>query len=257
SVDFQGSFKSGVVARLSGAARRVGFDRPHCREWSHVFANVRICLKEDRIHRVERAARLACAAGAADGPLEASLALSAAERSAGRGLVERLVARRPSVSLAPFSSPRQSWKRYPLECWAEVARGLAEGGAGVVVLGGPGEEEASREVCQRAGAGAAPSGPIGLRELASLIAATDLFVGGDTGPMHIAWSCGVPVIAVYGPTDPVINAPFGPGHVILAPEAPTGRHDADPFPGISPDSILSTARRRLGELRTGFAEIPK
>ncbi len=254
SIDFQGNFKSGVVARLSGASVRVGYERAQSREWSHVFANVRFVLDEPRVSRVMRAAALARAAGADDGPLEASLALSPGERAEGRERLGRLVARRPVVSLAPFSSARQSWKRYPLDGWAEVSSGLARDGAGVLVLCGPGEEDEARALCRRAGDGVVSSGPIGLRPLAALIAATDLFVGGDTGPMHIAWSCGVPCIAVYGPTDPVINAPFGRGHVVLAPDRPTGRHDLDRFPGIGHGTILSTARRRLRELRAGSAE---
>ena len=50
-----------------------------------------------------------------------------------------------------------------------------------------------------------------LRQLAALLERTDLFVGGDTGPMHLAWAAGSKVLGLFGATDPVINAPYDPG----------------------------------------------
>jgi ADP-heptose:LPS heptosyltransferase len=245
SIDFQASFKSGLVARASGAPIRVGFDASDARELSHLFANVRLRLADARISRVERAGRLVLAAGARSGELEARPPHSVPELEQGRVALERLTSRRPLVSLAPFSSRRQSWKRYPLESWAEVASSLAGDGAGVLLLGGPAEQQEMARIAGLAGAGVVPCGAVGLREMAAMIAATDLFVGGDTGPMHMAWLMGIGVVAVYGPTDPVVNAPFGQGHVVLAPRDLTGRADAERFPGITPARIVDAVRERL------------
>ncbi|MBP7146143.1 MAG: glycosyltransferase family 9 protein [Acidobacteria bacterium] len=245
SLDFQASFKSGLVAWWSGAATRAGFDRAAGREASHLFANLRVPLPDPRVHRVERALALARAAGARPGPVEADLALLPAEVESGRALVAAHAGGRTAVALSPFSSRRQAWKRYPLERWAEVARGLAGSGCHVLVLGGPGEEVDARELCARAGAGACAATDLGLRELAAVLGAVDLAVSGDTGPMHLASAAGTPVVAIYGPTDPVLNAPYGAGHVVLAPARPTGRGDADRFPGITPELIVRRALERL------------
>lgn len=256
ALDFQSSAKSGLVAWLSRARVRVGFDRGFDREASHLFATHRVRLDQARVHRVERAVALARAAGADDGPRETDLALTAAERAAGRAAVRALAesrrapspadaARGAAIALAPFSSARQPWKRYPLERWADVARGLSTAGHAILVLAGPGEQDDARRLCAAAGPGAHVADPGGLRALAAFVAACDLFVGGDTGPMHIAWATGVPVVAVYGPTDPVLNAPFGAGHCILAPERPTRRDDADRFPHLSPARIVSCALEHL------------
>lgn len=246
ALDFQSSFKSGLTAWLSRAPVRAGFDRPFDREGSHLFANWRISLAEARIHRVDRAVALARAVGANPAPLRADLALSAEELRKGTAQVAELVGARRAVALAPFTSRLQAWKRFPLARWAEVAQALAQAGHAVLVLAGPGEEEEARQLAAAAGPGVIPVEGLTLRELAALIASTDLFVGGDTGPMHIAWAVGVPVVAVYGPTDPVLNAPFGTGHTILAPAARSRRSDPDKFPGITAHTILAPALERLG-----------
>jgi lipopolysaccharide heptosyltransferase I len=247
SVDFQSSFKSGLVAWMAGAPRRVGFDRADAREASHLFATERTRLPRPRISRVERAAHLARAAGAAGGPLVVDLALGETERKRGRERVRRLAGGRPAIALAPFSSRRQAWKRYPLDRWAAIAGGLAAAGACVLVLHGPGDEAAeAAALCSAAGRGVSPLGGGGLRDLAADVAAADLLVGGDTGPMHLAWASGVPVVALYGPTDPVLNAPYGPGHVVLAPPERTDRHARDRFPGLTPGLVVERALARLG-----------
>jgi lipopolysaccharide heptosyltransferase I len=248
AIDFQGSLKSALLMRLSGAARRVGFDRADTREQAHWFANQRVRLPASSRHRVERAVFLARAAGAADGPRVADLALSGAERAQAASRALAIADNRPLIALAPWSSRRQSWKRYPTERWVEVARRLVACGASIVVLSGPGEERQTEQFCREAGSGVVSSGPLPLRELAALIGACRLYVGGDTGPMHLAWAAGVPVVAVYGPTDPALNAPYGPGHIVLASDSCTARDAADRFPGITPDRIVAAAQSRLSEL---------
>ena len=250
TLDFQSSFKSGLVMWLSRAPRRYGFDRPFDREHSHLFANRRVRPRSPRSHRVDRAVDLALAAGARPGPLVADLALSARELEEGRRLFTALSPRPTTVALAPFSSRRQSWKRYPLEAWAEVVRLLVDGGVGVVVLGGPGEREEAEELGRAAPGGTALSTDLPLRRLSSLIAAAPVLVGGDTGPMHLAWAVGSRVVAIYGPTDPALNAPFGKGHRVLAPSEPSRRDDSDRFPGVTPDRIAQETRELLETLPT-------
>lgn len=239
--DFQSSLKSALVARASRAPVRFGFGAGFSREGAHLFVTHRVTPSEPRQHRVLRALTLVEAAGVAPGPVEANLALREDERRVARERLQAIAGTRPRIALGPFSSRRQAWKRYPLASWAEIARGLALGGAHVFVLGGPGEETEMADLCSRAGPFVDPSGAGGLRDLAATIAACDLFVGGDTGPMHLAWASGVPVVALYGPTDPALNAPWGDGHRILAPPVPTARQAPDRFPGITPDSVVRAA----------------
>jgi ADP-heptose:LPS heptosyltransferase len=245
ALDFQSSFKSGLVAWTSRAAVRYGFDAPQDREGSHRFATHRVLLPEPRISRVLRAAALARAAGAEEGPLVADLALSREDHATAQAERTRLPNGVRLVAIAPFSSQRQAWKRYPAERWSAIAAGLAAHGHAVAVIGGPAEQDEARALAAAAGSRVAPAAPLPLKPLAALLGACDLVIAGDTGPMHLAWAAGAPVIALYGPTDPVLNAPWGEGHVLLAPAQPTARHDPDKFPGIGPGLVLDQALARL------------
>jgi ADP-heptose:LPS heptosyltransferase len=244
SLDFQGSLKSGLVSRLSGAPVRVGFAPGLVRERSHLFSNVHVPLDPPRVHRVERAAALARACGATDGELEIDLGLREAELEAGRARARELVGEDPPVLVAPFSSSRQSWKRFPADRWCRIVQGLQDDGWRTVIVHGPGREEADAwELADRCGG--VPCGPASIRQLAALIAAGRLMVAGDTGPMHMAWAVGLPVVAIYGPTDPVLNAPFGTRHAIVAPPSPAARDADDRYPGIGPEQVLDAARSLL------------
>ena len=88
--------------------------------------------------------------------------------------------------------------------------------ATVILTWGADEKEAVEKIAammKRAPVIACKTGS--LNELAELIKLCDLYIGGDTAPMHIAAFSNVPVIAIFGPTDPLINAPFGNKHMII------------------------------------------
>jgi heptosyltransferase-1 len=67
--------------------------------------------------------------------------------------------------------------------------------------------------------------------LVALTRRASLFIGGDTGPLHLAAALQVPVVAIFGPTDPARNGPFGAKSIVLR----------------SPDSVTSHARRPEAE----------
>lgn len=245
ALDFQGCFKSGLTAWLSRAPVRVSFGRSWVRERSEIFATHRATLPDESRHRVERALTLARAAGATTGEPRVDLALSPQERARGRRAFAQLSGGRDCIAIAPFSSGRQSWKRYPLDRWCEVARELARASKTVLVLAGPGEEVEARELARRAGSGVRTAEAFPLRTLAALLEECSVLIGGDTGPMHMAWGVGTSVVAIYGPTDPVLNSPWGEGHATVMPARRTGRTDMDRFPGVTPARIVEAALERV------------
>jgi len=95
-------------------------------------------------------------------------------------------------------------KRWLPERFAELAGALAERGASVLLVGGPGERDLAREVRMLA-----PhpellknlAGETSLAELVALLAAVDLLVANDSGPMHLAGAVGTPVVALFGSTN--------------------------------------------------------
>ena len=70
-----------------------------------------------------------------------------------------------------------------------------------------------------------------------------LFIGGDTGPLHLAAAVGTPIVGIYGPTDPVRNGPFAADDIALSNRGPINhtRRGANPayLPGISVESVVA------------------
>jgi ADP-heptose:LPS heptosyltransferase len=91
--------------------------------------------------------------------------------------------------------------------------------------------------------------PSTLLQYVALARRARLFVGGDTGPLHLAAAVGTPIVAIYGPTDPLRNGPFSPSDIVLAIRGPINYTRRAPKPsyisGISAESVLAAIRERL------------
>lgn len=108
-------------------------------------------------------------------------------------------------------------KRWLPERFAETADRLAgQSGATVLIVGARGEETLARAIAEKIQARTVVlSGQTSVRELMAAVKRCAVFVTNDTGPMHIAAAFGVPVVAVFGPTDWRTTAPFGTGHALV------------------------------------------
>jgi ADP-heptose:LPS heptosyltransferase len=160
AIDFQGCLKSGLASWLSGARVRLCFEREEVRERSHLFSNVRVPLPDRDRHRVRRALALARASGAGSASDEAAediprvdLAFRVAERRRGRELQDRFGGVGRTVAIAPFTSRRQHWKRYPADRWRKVASDLAARDYSVLLIAGPGEEQEAHQLARDCGPG--------------------------------------------------------------------------------------------------------
>jgi len=113
-------------------------------------------------------------------------------------------------------NPGAGWgaKRWPAERYGEVACKLANLGVRSILNYGPGEEELVR-AAEAASGGTACAMSCTITELIALTRRARLFIGGDTGPLHLAAALQVPVVAIYGPTDPARNGPYGTRSVVL------------------------------------------
>jgi len=135
-------------------------------------------------------------------------------------------------------NPGAGWgaKRWPVERYGQVAKELAKDGLCSLINYGPGEEELA-VAAEAAGEGAARKISCSISELIALTRRARLFIGGDTGPMHLAAALRVPVVAIFDPTDPARNGPFGTRSIVLR----------------SPSSMTDHTRRRDPE--QGLLEI--
>ncbi len=153
-----------------------------------------------------------------------SLFVSQDERGAAQSRLAALGAASPRVVVHPGG--HYSSQRWQPERFAEVISLLTERtGAACIVLHGPGEETLAARVCA-ASPDALPAGPLQVRDLLALIACCEIFLGNNSGPLHLAAALGVPTVSVIGPTDPARFSPRGPADRVIRHEvscAPCGR----------------------------------
>jgi heptosyltransferase-2 len=149
-----------------------------------------------------------------------------------------------------------SAKRWFPERFAETAdRLVAEYGVKIVLTGGPGEKEIGNDIA--AAMAAQPLNLIGrtsVRQLMAVLASVRLLVSNDSGPMHVGAAFGVPIVAVFGPTDHTTTSPLADNCRIVRKEVgcapcllrqcPT---DHRCMKAITAEDVLSAARELLGE----------
>ena len=148
-------------------------------------------------------------------------------------------------------NPGAGWgaKCWPAERYGQVARALAATGVRSVLNFGPGEEGLA-QLAEAASEGAAVAMQSSVTELVALTRRALLFVGGDTGPMHLAAALNVPVVGIFGPTDPARNGPYGTRSIVLRNPASLTTHSrrADPDEGmleIGTEAVATAAHQLL------------
>ena len=91
--------------------------------------------------------------------------------------------------------------------------------------------------------------PSTITQFIALARRARLFIGGDTGPLHLAAAVGTPIVGIYGPTDPARNGPFAPEDIALCNREPINhtRRGANPayLPGISVETVVAAVQKRL------------
>jgi heptosyltransferase-1 len=158
------------------------------------------------------------------------------------------------LGIASFAliAPAGGWgaKQWPAERFGAVAHALAKHNLKTLVNAAPGEEPLAQKVVEAAGGHAlAVSSSIG--ELIALTRRARIFIGGDTGPLHLAAALGIPAIGLFGPTDPARTGPFSDRAIALRhPQSRTTfSHHHRPDEGlmqISAEEVIGAARHLLG-----------
>jgi len=122
-------------------------------------------------------------------------------------------------------NPGAGWgaKRWPAERYGQVAKELAKDGFSSLINYGPGEEDLAVAV-ETSSAGAARKISCSISELIALTRRACAFIGGDTGPMHLAAALKIPVVAVFGPTNPARNGPYATQSMVLRSAISTTDH---------------------------------
>ena len=212
-LDFHGIFKSGLLSYLSGAQKRIGFDRQSSKEGNFLFSNVKVSLPSKQLSRFERNFTLLKGLGLEVKGFHHALRVPAEDHDYIESFFEKIPfsPKERLIAIHPGTSPKTAYKRWMPEQYSLLAdRLIHDLGISVIFTWGPGElqwVEGIRTGMKEVSI-LAPRTET-LTQLGEIFRRCSLYIGSDTGPMHIASFVDVPVVAIYGPTDPVVNEPLG------------------------------------------------
>lgn len=213
SLDFQGLLKSGAIPWLAGIRRRIGFEYGALRERAAGLFYTERVSADDTLHVIEKNLALLHNLGCSSngrynfplnpGPKADQFAQYTAESAGGKFAI---------------LNPGGGW---PTKLWSARSFGLLADllkqrlGMASLVTYGPKEAELAFDVCAASATGAAVAVESDLLEFAALARKAAVFIGGDTGPMHIAAAEGTPIVSIFGPTSAKRNGPFSPQDVVV------------------------------------------
>jgi len=207
--DFHGIIKSALLSRMARGKRVVGFSKTYAKEKSHLFYDEVVEGNERRIHKVERNMLMARYLGVCGDTLMPHLATPYEAKLYIDSFFEKQGLSPPIFAINPFSSKGSEYKRWDLERYGELIRVITEKlDATTLILWGPDEEEGAQYLKKISGNKAYLSCPTDISQLFALLCKVQMYIGGDTGVMHLAALAGTPVLALFGPTDVEINAPY-------------------------------------------------
>lgn len=258
AVDLQGAIRSAVLARWSGARMRYGAAEP--RESPASLWYTRPVITHGA-HVIEQ--NLSVVEAVAQKRLPVPLVELPRDVEAERQIAQRLA--ESGVGAFAILNPGAGWgaKRWPAERYGRVARTLAEKGVSSILNYGPGEEDLVREA-EAVSQGTAKPMKCSIGELIALTRRARLFIGGDTGPLHLAAALQIPVVAIFGPTNPARNGPYGRDGarsiVLRNPASPTTHARAsqpdDGMLEITVDAVVEAARALLADGKSGGQKSP-
>jgi heptosyltransferase I len=265
-IDFHGLFKSGIISFLSGAPERIGFDAGASKECNFLFSNRRIPLEEKHISRIERNLELLRGMGLDTAHDPPAIYVPEEDQETVQRFFrqQHIDRRRPVVAIHPGTSPTTPYKRWEPHRYAVVADKAIEESAAQIIFTWAGKEiEMVNQIVgmMKYKAIIAPQ-LTNLCQLAEVFRCSDVYLGGDTGPMHLAAFVGIPVVAIFGPTDHVVNEPYAKTpHIIVRNDAikcsPCRKYTCskrDCMHDISEDNVIKAVRIMLETARDRKAQ---
>jgi len=255
-LDLQGLFRSAWLAWETRAAVRVGFS--NARELAPFFYTHRVPIRDTEVHAVERYLEMARAVGCDDQPAEFDFAIGQDDRRicdgpefdsllATSGTAARRsgdAARRYAVLLPGTNWPTKQW---PIEHFAAIVEPLKRR------FGLPSVVAGTRDAPMLSGA-VDLRGRTTLKQLVALIEKATLVIANDTGPMHIAAALGRPMIALFGPTNPLRTGPYRRLDTVLRVQMPCAPcysrkcSHRSCLKWLTPDMVLRQVERLVSEL---------
>jgi heptosyltransferase-1 len=213
AIDFQGLLKSAFLPWLAGVDRRIGFDFGALREPASGLLLTERVPVDDTVHIMEKNLELVRYLGCrSDRPYGFPIAISPADEEFADRLTQK--ADGPIALLNPGGGwATKLWKPEKFGLLAD--RLHQKYGFQSFITYGPGEEKLAEAVARASITKSARQIASSLKEFFALARRAEIFVGGDTGPMHLAAAAGTPVVALFGPSSARRNGPFDPTDIIV------------------------------------------
>jgi ADP-heptose:LPS heptosyltransferase len=267
-IDFHGGPRSALLTRASGAPTRIGYDLPG-RGWCYTKRAAWTRSLVPPRHSVRNQWDLITLAGVPDG----SPASDPVRMVVDAGAAARVTARLVSAGVDPAApvivvhvSAGNPFRRWPALSFATTIAALAKEDPArrIIITSGPSDDRAAAWVADQARQRAGDAGPaivrcgeFDLAELRALLDRAVLYLGGDSGPLHVAATSRAPIVALFGPTMPERSMPWrdpavGATAVDAGPLPCRPCHQRHCEPGdyrcltrISPEQVLVAARGLL------------
>ena len=266
-LDLQRHFKSGITSYLSGAPRRIGFNRKNAKEFNWLFNNLKIPAVENFSAKIGHYQLFGDLLGLPrHEPWKFGLAPTATEQQLlAKRCSEEAIRQGVSFDIQQCRVALLLGSTWPSRFWQEdsfvaVVNALfEEDGSQAVLVGDRSEAALAQRIAQNAVTGSVldMTCKTDLRELGALFSLCRLAIGSDCGPMHIAAAVGLPVISLFGATSEKRSAPYGSEHLVINTKescSPCYRREC---PGrgmicmknITSAMVLKAARQVLGVKR--------
>src|SRR5690349_15744442 len=200
ALDFQGLLKSASIARLSGARRVFGYSRPSLREPASALLLSKTVAVPKQTHVIRKSLLLLEGALGVPVPEELSFPINTTASDE----AEAQTAAATSGNNYAILNPGGGWptKLWSVERFGKLADLLwSNYGISSLVTYGPGEEALAEGVRESSVSGKAQPVSLSLKGFYSLAQGAKVYVGGDTGPTHIAVAAGTPIVGLFGPTE--------------------------------------------------------
>ncbi len=221
-LDFQGNLKSGIMDLITGTENRFGFGQGFCKEFNYLFTKYKVYPQNKREHRIDKNLSLLKGIGFEAKFQNPELPVSRLDQEyISKFIDENNKCSVPLIIINPCTSEYGSYKRWSTLNYARLADMILEKyDVKVIFTWGPNELEIVNEIVAHMKQKALVSCKTTIKQLIELMRRANLYIGGDTGPLHIASTLCIPTVAIFGPKDPILYGPYNENAAIISKELP-------------------------------------
>lgn len=248
-IDPQSLSKSAILARLSGAPRRIGFGTPIGREIAPNLNNELVVPETE--HLVDRTLGLLARL---DIPVPTSVDFAMPHYDSAATELQPFIDNQHLGCTFAVINPGAGWasRRWPPRRYGAVARYLGQTFQipSVVAWAGANEEKMATEIVNRSGGHGIMAPRTSLQQLAELLRKAAFYVGSDTGPMHIAAAVGTPCVSLYGPTLPGRSGAYGDihEHVQSFYQSTNRKKGDEAMRAIEPEAVIAACEKMVEQI---------